>query len=192
MRYKVSGQRIDIGDALRQHVISEIDAAVEKYAERPTSAEVIFSRDAYAFRCEATVHLSTGMIAAAEGRAPEIYAACDKAVERLEKQLRRYKRRLKNHHRERPVESVGAPAYILAAPAEEEEAESEQVNGHEPLIIAEMEARIPTLSVSEAVMQMELASAPVLVFRNEKHNGLNVVYRREDGNIGWIDPQLTS
>jgi len=105
----------------------------------------------------------------------------------MEKQLRRYKRRLKDHHRERaePVELFGASSYILAANGEEVESEPESL---QPIIVAEMEAQIPSLSVGEAVMQMELAGAPVLVFRKEGKETVNVVYRRDDGNIGWIDP----
>jgi hypothetical protein len=105
----------------------------------------------------------------------------------LEKQLRRYKRRLKDHHKDRanPVEVFGAASYILASDEGSDESEPESID---PMIIAEMETRVPSLSVGEAVMQMELAHAPVLVFRNEKSNGVNVVYRRDDGNIGWIDP----
>jgi hypothetical protein len=105
----------------------------------------------------------------------------------MEKQLRRYKRRLKDHHKARsePVEFAGAASYILAA---SEDDESEEPGSLQPMIIAEMETRIPALSVGEAVMQMELSGSPLLVFRNEKHSGVNVVYRRDDGNIGWIDP----
>ena len=105
----------------------------------------------------------------------------------MEKQLRRYKRRLKDHHRARaiPVELSEASAYILASETEGEDSEPESL---QPIIVAEMETRIPSLSVGEAVMQMELAGVPVLVFRNEGKDGLNVVYRRDDGNIGWIDP----
>lgn len=105
----------------------------------------------------------------------------------MEKQLRRYKRRLKDHHKDRsvPVELFGAASYILASDSESEETETDTL---QPIIVAEMETKIPSLTVGEAVMQMELAGAPVLVFRNEKKDGVNVVYRREDGNIGWIDP----
>jgi len=105
----------------------------------------------------------------------------------MEKQLRRYKRRLKDHHKDRaqPVELFGASSYILASETHQEESEPDNLK---PVIVAEMETKIQSLSVGEAVMQMELAGAPVLVFRNEGKDGLNVVYRREDGNIGWIDP----
>jgi len=186
MRYQISGKQIDIGEALQTHVQQELGAAVEKYAERPTDANVIFSKHAHQFVCESTVHLSTGLTASAKGQAPEIYAAFDSACEKMEKQLRRYKRRLKDHHKERtsPVEFIGAPSYILAASDEAEDNEPETL---QPMIIAEMEARVPALSVGEAVMQMELEGAPLLVFRHEGHNGVNVVYRRDDGNIGWID-----
>jgi ribosomal subunit interface protein len=187
MRYQISGKQIDIGEALQTHVRSEIDGAVGKYAGRPTDAQVVFSRNAHEFVCEAVVHLSTGLTVSAKGQAKEIYAAFSQCLERMEKQLRRYKRRLKDHHKARsqPVEFAGAASYILAA---SEDDESEEAGSLQPMIIAEMETRIPALSVGEAVMQMELLGSPLLVFRNEKHSGVNVVYRRDDGNIGWIDP----
>jgi ribosomal subunit interface protein len=187
MRYQISGKQIDIGEALKAHVTSEMGEAIGKYAGRPTDVQVVFSKTGHEFVCEATVHLSTGLTAAAKGEATEIYAAFDACNARMEKQLRRYKRRLKDHHKERaePVEFGGGAAYILAASEDEG---SEEPDSLQPMIIAEMETRIPSLSVGEAVMQMELAGAPLLVFRNEKHSGVNVVYRRDDGNIGWIDP----
>lgn len=187
MRYQISGKQIDIGEALQTHVKTELGAIVEKYAERPTDANVIFSRSGHEHVCEATVHLSTGLTATAKAHEPEIYAAFDACAAKMEKQLRRYKRRLKDHHKDRtePVELFGASSYILASEADTEVAEPETL---QPMIVAEMETNIQSLSVGEAVMQMELAGAPVLVFRNENKDGLNVVYRRDDGNIGWIDP----
>lgn len=189
MRYQISGRHIDIGTALQTHVQDELDAVVGKYAERPTDALVVFSKSAHEFVCEATVHLSTGLNAQAKAHATEIYAAFDKCAEKMEKQLRRYKRRLKDHHKERaqPVELVGAASYILAGSEAPDESEPETL---QPIIIAEMETKIPSLSVGEAVMQMELAGAPFLVFRGEREeSGVNIVYRRDDGNIGWIDPK---
>ncbi len=188
MKYQISGKQIDIGDALRGHVQAELGSVVQKYAERPTSATIVFARSGGEFTCEAVVHLSTGLTAQARGQAHEIYAAFDRCCEKMETQLRRYKRRLKDHHRERanPVEVFGGASYILAAEEASGESEPESL---QPIIIAEMETTIPSLSVGEAVMQMELAGAPVLVFRNEKTNGVNVVYRRDDGNIGWVDPK---
>ncbi len=188
MRYQITGKQIDIGDALQTHVKDSLNEVVEKYAGRPTDANVVFSKSGHEHVCEATVHLSTGLTAQAKAHANEIYAAFDSCAEKMEKQLRRYKRRLKDHHKERatPVELTGASSYVLASTDQSDESEPESL---QPMIIAEMETKIPSLSVGEAVMQMELAGAPVLVFRNEKQDaGVNIVYRRDDGNIGWIDP----
>ncbi|MGR3273302.1 ribosome-associated translation inhibitor RaiA [Thalassococcus profundi] len=188
MRYQITGKQIDIGEALQTHVKTELGSVVEKYAGRPTDAAVIFSKSGHEHVCEATVHLSTGLTATAKAHATEIYAAFDGCTEKLDKQLRRYKRRLKDHHKVRaePVELFGASSYILAS--ESDVAEDLEPDSLQPIIVAEMETKIPSLTVGEAVMQMELAGAPVLVFRNEKKDGVNVVYRRDDGNIGWIDP----
>ena len=135
------------------------------------------------------MHLSTGLSVNASASAPEIYASFEGCAERMEKQLRRYKRRLKDHHSHRssPVESAGASSYILAS--EDTDEDSVEPETLQPVIIAEMETKIHSLSVGEAVMQMELAGESVLVFKNEGHKGLNVVYRRKDGNIGWIDAE---
>ena len=123
-----------------------------------------------------------------QGHAPEIYAAFESCREKLDKQVRRYKRRLREHHRERtvPVEFGAGASYILAATEEPEEAEGASL---QPIIIAEMETKVPSITVGEAVMQLELSGQKLLVFRNEGHGGVNVVYRREDGNVGWIDPR---
>ena len=187
MRYKISGKQIDIGNALQVHVKRDLGGMIEKYAGRPTDATVVFSRSGPEFVCEATVHLSTGLTAQAKARSHEIYAAFESCAAKMEKQLRRYKRRLKNHHKERsePIAHMGASSYILAGEAESGEDEPDSL---QPIIIAETETRIQSLTVGEAVMQMELAGAPVLVFRNEGKDCLNVVYRRDDGNVGWIDP----
>lgn len=187
MRYQISGKQIDIGTALQTHVQTELGEAVKKYAERPTDALVVFSKSAHEYSCEATVHLSTGLTATAKAKETEIYAAFDNCCAKMEKQLRRYKRRLKDHHKDRvePVELFGASSYILASEDGSDDSEPETL---QPIIVAEMETKIPSLSVGEAVMQMELAGAPVLVFRKEGKDGVNVVYRRDDGNIGWIDP----
>jgi len=187
MLYQITGKQIDIGEALQTHAKSVVDAIAAKYAERPTDATIIFSRSASEFACEVSVHLSTGITAQANAHDHEIYASFDAASEKVEKQLRRYKRRLKDHHRDRahPVELSGASSYVLSNQGESNDPEPETL---QPLIVAEMEQKKQSLSVGEAVMQMELAGAPVLVFRNEGHNGVNVVYRREDGNIGWVDP----
>ena len=187
MRYQISGKQIDIGEALQTHVKAELGEIVDKYAQRPTDANVVFSKAGHEHICEATIHLSTGLNAQARGHASEIYAAFESCREKMDKQMRRYKRRLRNHHttRTEPVEFDMGASYILA-PTEETE-EGDQA-GLQPVIIAEMETKIPSISVGEAVMQLELAAQKFLVFRNERDGGVNVVYVREDGNIGWIDP----
>lgn len=188
MRYQISGKQIDIGEALQTHVKAELGEVVEKYAQRPTEAVVVFSKTAFEYNCEAVLHLSTGLTAQATGHATEIYAAFEACREKMDKQLRRYKRRLRSHYIDRtvPVEFADGSSYILAATTEPEDVEPDTL---QPMIIAEMEARVPSITVGEAVMQMELAGQPLLVFRNEGHGGVNVVYRRDDGHIGWIDPR---
>lgn len=188
MRYQISGKQIDVGESLQTHVKDELNHMITKYPGRPTEAVVTFSKSAHEFACEATVHLSTGLTVNALGKATEIYGSFSVCLDKMEKQLRRYKRRLKDHHNERtePVEFSGASSYILESDLTSDvEAEPETL---QPIIIAEMETKIKSLSVGEAVMQMELADENVLFFANEGNKGLNVVYRRKDGNIGWIDP----
>lgn len=189
MRYTISGKHIDVGDALTTHVKTELGETLEKYSQRPTDATVTFSRDAHQLLCDTVVHLSTGLTVQARGAANDnIYAAFEACREKMDKQLRRYKRRLKDHHKDRaePVVFGQADSYVLAP--EDDDAES-QGGSLDPIIIAEMESRVPTLSVGDAVMHMELSGSPLLVFRNEKHGGVNVVHRRDDGNVGWIDPR---
>lgn len=200
MHTKVSGKHIDIGDALRTHVEERLLESVSKYFDRPVDAAVVFSRDGYGYKCDSSVHLPTGLTAKAQGQHGDIYLAFDQSAERIEKQLRRYKRRIKDHHQRRagPIDSFEAPHYVIAAQEEHEEegaAVTEGVaaatageDGYQPLIIAEMTQGIPSLGVGEAVMQLELAHAPFLMFRNDGNGRINVVFRRDDGNIGWIDP----
>jgi ribosomal subunit interface protein len=190
MRIQVSGKQIDVGDALRAHVEERLNEAVGKYFDRPVDAVVTFTREGYAFIADSSVHLPTGMTVQATSRAEDIYACFEGSVDRMEKQLRRYKRRLKDHHRDRqsPIEAVDAPSYILRG---QEDGVDDEPASLQPVIVAETETRVQSMSVGEAVMQMELAGAQLLVFRNDSHGGVNVVYRRDDGNIGWIDPRAT-
>ena len=193
MQTRVSGKHIDVGDALRTHVEEHLAESVTKYFDRPVDAAVVFSRDGHVFKCDASVHLSTGLTAKAEGQHADIYAAFEYACARIEKQLRRYKRRLKDHHAKRsnPIEAFSAPAYVIAAHDEEDaQTESEGESGYQPVIVAEMTTDIKSLSVGEAVMQMELAHAPFLMFKNDANGRLNIVFQRDDGNVGWVDPAL--
>ncbi|MCY4007212.1 MAG: ribosome-associated translation inhibitor RaiA [Rhodobacteraceae bacterium] len=191
MEIQISARHIDVSDGLRRHVDQRLRILLDKFAARPTEAAATFAADGQSQRCEITVHLSTGLTVQARSTAGEAGAAFDLACDKLTKQLRRYKRRLKNHHRSRtsPVTYSDAMSSILASSDEQKDE-----NGGEdlqPIIIAEMETRIPTLTVGEAVMQMELAETAMLLFRNQAHGRLNLVHQREDGNIGWIDPQFS-
>lgn len=185
MHIQVTGKQIDVGDALRGHVETTFTESISKYSENPIDAFVIFSRRGHEFTCDASAHLSTGLTAKARAQAHDVYAAADACCERLEKQLRRYKRRLKDHHKDRsePIELLDAPSYVLAAHDGEDEPAK-----LEPIVIAEMRSQIQSLTVGEAVMQMEMADQAFLLFRNNSHGALNLVFRRDDGNIGWIDP----
>ncbi|MEM0976266.1 MAG: ribosome-associated translation inhibitor RaiA [Pseudomonadota bacterium] len=186
MRYSVSGQHLDIGNSLKGYVKDSFEPIVSKYAERPTDAAVKFSKDRYVYICESSIHLSTGHQVNASGKADDIYAAFDKCSDRIEKQLRRYKRRLKDHHNGVPTEVEPRFSGVYSH-ATENDLDSEPPQS-ETLIVAESNTKIKTLSVGDAVMEMELAAAPFLVFENEKSGRLSVVYHRDDGHIGWIDP----
>jgi len=188
MQIKISGKQIDVGEALRTHVEDNMVAAVGKYFDRPVDAHVVFSRNGHEFKCDSSVHLSTGLTAQAHAVNGEIYAAFDQATDRIEKQLRRYKRRLKDHHHNRqdPIKLIEAQSYVLRN--HDEEVDTETVNGMQPVIIAEMTTDIKSLTVGEAVMQMELAHNAFLMFRNDANGRINIVFQRDDGNIGWIDP----
>jgi ribosomal subunit interface protein len=201
MQLSVTGKQTEIGEALRRHVEGSLSSILDKYFKTAIEAHVIVSKEAYLSRAEISIHIGRGIVVNARASASEAYLAFDAAAERLAKQLRRYKRRLRDHHakgREPAGASERAMDYVLA-PIGEEEGEGAQAEGEEvgtggangaPAVIAEMSTELPSLTVGEAAMRMDLAEAPVLLFRNRSHGELNLVYRRADGNIGWIDPEL--
>lgn len=189
MQVFVSGKHVDVGNALTTHIEGELNNSVKKYFENAVSANVILSKLRHEFSASIVVNDGTGthQLIRANAEGGDAYAAFDVALERIEKQLRRYKRKIKNHHKdkiEKDVEgaSIIATKYVIADHADEAPEEDA------PLIIAEKPAQIETLSVSDAVMRMDLGHLPALMFINKKTQVLNVVYRREDGNISWIDP----
>lgn len=184
MQITVKGKQIDVGDALRAHIDEKLDGAVSKYFANPLEAQVVLVKDAHLYKADISVHVSRNILVQGQGSATDPYAAADMAIEHVAKRVRRYKRRLKDHHKN-AGESQQAAAYVLA-PEPEEEAEN---GAGQPVVIAEMTTEIATLAVSDAVMRMDLSDAPALLFRHAGHGGLNLVYRRQDGNIGWIDPQ---
>ena len=185
MELSVVGKQIDIGEALRSHVEANFAAAISKYFDRPGRGHVTFSREGQSFRCDCAVHFDSGILMQSTAVAPEIYASFEAACEHMEKRVRRYKRRLKKHHnnRQHDAETITASAYVIASEPEGQD----ETEDTEPLIIAETTTDVKLLTVGEAVMQMDLADSSALIFRNSAHGGINVVYRRPDGNIGWID-----
>jgi ribosomal subunit interface protein len=201
MQLTVTGKQVDVGDALRTHVEKTLEALLGKYFRTAIEAHAVFTREAHLIAVDLSLHVGRGMVANSRGTATDYYAAFDAAAERLAKQLRRYKRRLRDYHgKPRPAgERPEMARSFVLAPLEEEadineaadiggESETTTDGGIAPVVIAEMSAELPQLTVGEAVMRMDLADAPVLLFRNRSHGELNVVYRRGDGNIGWIDP----
>lgn len=186
MQISVSGKGVDVGEALTNHIESQIEEHVKKYIDRVTSIQVVVSREAHLFRVDITGNLGThsGLVVRGRGEAGDVYPAFDEALEKVSKQLRRYKRKITNHHKnEVDLRIVSATKYVL--PPETGEHEEEK---HAGLVIAEKPMQIETLTVSQAVMKMDLQDLPALMFINSAHGGLNVVYRRNDGNISWVDP----
>jgi len=190
MPFRVSGKNLDVGDALRERVNARIAQAVDKYFDGGYSGHVTVAREGFGFRTECAIHLDSKVTLHAEGHAADAYASADQAALRVEKRLRRYHRRLKDHHPERldGRGAVDAASYVIAAPEHESETEPD---GFTPVIIAESTTRLKQMSVSDAVMELDMTGAPVLVFRHAAHGGINVVYRRADGHFGWIDPAAT-
>jgi ribosomal subunit interface protein len=190
MQLTITGKQVEFGEALRNHVDASLGAILEKYFKTAVEAHVVVTKEAHLFRTEISLHIGRGIIVNASATASGSGGAFDAAAERIAKQLRRYKRRLRAHHpRARDGGETGGRArtYVLAPSAEDTEQDGTEDGG--PAVVAEMMTELPSLTVSEAVMRMDLAEAPVLLFRN-RSGAINAVYRRSDGNIGWIDPEL--
>ena len=189
MQLTVKGKHVDIGDALRTRVETGLEAILGKYFKTAIEAHVVFSREAHLVRAEISLHVGRGIVVNAGATATDYYPAFAAAADRLAKQMRRYKRRLRDHHAKHHDSGERATTYVLAPPIDDEEKSAEEPDGA-PVVIAEISSELPRLTVGEAVMRMDLAAAPVLLFRNRSHGELNLVYRRPDGNIGWVDPEL--
>lgn len=190
MHITVTGRHLDVGASLRRRVEEGLAAAVGKYFDRAIESHVTFDKRGQFFLADIAVHVGRGIVAHSSGEADDPYVAFSGALEHLAKRLRRHKRRLRDHHNaaSRASKTEQGWHYVLSAEDEaEEQVDGTAVNG-EPLVVAEMEAEIPTLSVGEAVMRLDLGNAPALMFRNAGNGGLNMIYRRADGNIGWVDP----
>lgn len=189
MTIQVTGKNVDAGDAFKSYIVDKLSGLLDKYVGPEISGHIRLEKERNKFRTHCSIRLRTGLLMEAQGEAADAYASADAALEHLEKRVRRYKRRLKSHHNGRSApggrESL-ANDYVVQVDGEQEVTADDSEG---PVIIAESERGILELAVSEAVMQLDLTQSSFMVFRNAGHGGLNVVYRRDDGNIGWIDPR---
>jgi ribosome hibernation promoting factor len=191
MTFQITGKNVDAGDSYKSYIVDKISTVLEKYIGPEISGHVRLEKERAVFRTDCSIRLRTGLLVEAHGTGGDAYASADAAVERLEKRVRRYKRRLKDHHPGRqngsalPVE-LPARDYVLQI-SHDEQGDEAGADGN-PVIIAETERGIRELTVGEAVMHLDLGESPFLIFRNAGNGGINVVYRRSDGNVGWVDP----
>lgn len=184
MQLSINGKQMNVGDALRTHIEDRLPDAIEKYFDNTTDSTVTITKEASEFVVDIHVHVSKRIDVHGQGHSVDPYAAYDEAQEHVAKRLRRYKRRLRDHKGRSESEILAAQQYVLQSETIDDEPEHD-----EPIIIAEMSAEVETMSVGEAVMRMDLSNQPLQLFRSSKHGGINVVYKRADGNISWVDPK---
>jgi len=187
MDIRVSGHQVETGAALQSHASERLSAIVEKYFNRALSSQVTFGRaPAGAFRCDIVTHVMQGLILKGAGIAQDAHVALDQAAEKIDKQLRRYKRRLKDHHEQagHAARAEDAAYTVFAEP----EQDAEEVSVEAPLVIAETRVDVPEATVSDAVMMLDLRNTAALLFKNAGTGRHNMVYRRGDGSIGWVEP----
>jgi len=190
MTLRVSGKSISIGEALRGRVSERTEEVLRKYFDGNYSGHITLSKDGFGFRTDCALHLDSGITLEADSIAADAYASADQALLMIEKRLRRYKSRLKDRSARKAAAEAAAfaeldaPSYVIEAPGEGEE----EVTGYSPVIIAEATTALKRLSVSEAVMELDLTGAPCLVFQHGSSGRVNIIYRRADGNVGWVDP----
>lgn len=197
MDFKIHGKQMDLGDALKTHIQNKLEDLNQKYFNRAIDASVTLTPEGSSFiKTHISIRVGKDIMVMADTVEPDPYVSFDSAAEKVGKQLRRYKKRIRDHHErleETPEsEIMKARSYTLAAfpDAENDNQEEDDVPvGEDPIIIAEMDTDIRTMAVADAVMRLDLSGQNVMLFRNAQHNGLNVIYRRADGNIGWIDPE---
>src|ERR1700709_1607606 len=190
MQFRVSGRNIDVGEALRTRINARVADATAKYFDGGCSGHVTIGKEGFGFRTECVIHLDSGTLLEAEALAADAYASADQAALRIEKRLRRYKRRLKGRATARTDQAANelnadTQSYVIAAPDHETE---EEVADFNPVIIAESTTTLERLSVSEAVLELDMTGAPVVVFRHCVNGRVKIVYRPGDGNVGWVDP----
>ena len=186
MTLRVSGKNLDIGESLRQHVLDKVHTMVAHYFDGSVGGHVVITREGSGYRSDCTLRLSSGVALHAEGRAHEPYPCFKQAANKIEARLRRYKQRLKGHAGVLAGSGKSKVAnYIVEAPLEDQE---EPEEGFNPVVVAEGHEALKSLSVASAVAELDLTGAPVVVFENAGSGRVNIVYRRRDGAIGWLDP----
>jgi ribosomal subunit interface protein len=197
MRIQVSGRHVDVGEALRTRIGDDLSGSVGRYFERGGDADVVVSRDGHGFRVDCAVSLASGQNLQSHGLGGDAHAAFSQALEKIAARIRRYKRRLKSHTVAATAKAAETSAlYVLRPPSDEIDdadgwEESDTESPPSAMIIAETETPLRTMTVSMAVLELDLIESQTIVFRNAAHGGLSVVYRRSDGNIGWVDPERT-
>jgi ribosomal subunit interface protein len=184
MSVRVSGKHMEIGESFRTRIEDHVSGAVRKYFDGGFSSHVIVEKSGSRFQADCKIHLDTGVVLHATGEAQDPQPAFDAAAERIEKRLRRYKRRLKDHHAN-SQQSQAELAYAVVGSGDDDA--DEVPEDYAPAIIAESTKQLVTMSVANAVMALDMTDERILMFRNAGNDALNVVYRRNDGNIGWID-----
>lgn len=182
MQVTVKGMHLNVGDSLRTHIEDALNATAAKYVRDPIESVVTVTKERHSFRTAITIRANRGTLLEAEYEADDPYVAFDAALSRIGTRLRKYKDKIRDHHRTESTEDLHTAAYTTFSTEDEAE------GGNEPAVIAEMELPIQTLAVADAVMQLELRDLAALVFKNPANGSINVVYRRKDGNIGWVDP----
>jgi ribosomal subunit interface protein len=197
MQVQVTGKHVDVGEALRSRVSDELSLSIGKFFDRGGGggADVVVSREGHAFKVDCAVTLASGQQLTTQGLGGDAHLAFDAAMLKMQKRIRRYKNRLTDHHPQALARQAETAAYyVLQArdeSADDEDLDDETAAFPEPMVIAETETEIDVMTVSMAVLELDLSESQTIVFRNAAHGGLSVVYRRPDGNIGWIDPQRT-
>jgi ribosomal subunit interface protein len=193
MTLRVSGKNMDIGDALRGYIETRIGSTLEKYRAGPAAGHVTIEREGSGFRSDCTLHLRSGATVQADSRAHEPYVSFDRAADHIESQVRRHRERLVNHHvttvaEDRSGAELPERGQAPAPTGGEALPEDSGARSMHAAVIAEPAPQFKEMTVSGAAMELELTNAQVIIFRHASHGRMNVVYRRPDGNIGWIDP----
>lgn len=193
MSLRITGKHMEIGDAFRTRIEGRIGEAVAKYFDGGFGGRATVEKSGSRFSADCMIHLDSGVVLQATGQAQDPQLAFDAAAERIEKRLRRYKRRLKSHQSDRPdIDGADVAYTVMSPPAGEDDEEIEIADDYAPAVVAETSVVLRKMSVASAVIELDQKDSPVVVFRNAGNDHVNIVYRRPDGNIGWIDPSTAS